>query len=259
MNQADPGKPQLMRVVVGAFVVFLVVVVGVPWLSWGLYRNQIGSRGQFGDQFGMASAIFSGLAFIGIAATWRLQHYELRESQKMQRAQAAELRSNAALARQQAFESYYFKLLETYWRLAEDVHHPGPDPRGKALGVLSSILRGRLRQLDVGSDRGVIHRQYDDWYKDWAESLGHLFRIAYHCVKAADESEFDGPTKYRYVRIFRAQLSEAELILLFYNCLGTEGQNMLPLAEKYNLFDNLRRAALARPEDAQWIKSTYAD
>jgi hypothetical protein len=43
-----------------------------------------------------------------------------------------------------------------------------------------------------------------------------------------------------YIGVIRAQLSSAELQLIFYNLFGPGRAKFLPLAEKHDLLDNLR-------------------
>ncbi len=59
----------------GAFV-FVVGVMVVTWLVGDQQGNEI--RGTFGDMFGVANALFSGLAFAGLIFTILLQSQELK-------------------------------------------------------------------------------------------------------------------------------------------------------------------------------------
>ena len=46
-------------------------------------------------------------------------------------------------------------------------------------------------------------------------------------------------TKYIYTSIVRSQLSDYELLWIFYNCLSLKGAKFKPLIEKYSLLKNL--------------------
>ena len=62
--------------------------------------------------------------------------------------------------------------------------------------------------------------------------------------------------KYNYTSIVRSQLSDYELIILFYNCLSENGcEKFKPLVETYAIFKNIRRDLLAIPNDT----SPYSD
>lgn len=51
--------------------------------------------------------------------------------------------------------------------------------------------------------------------------------------------------KYSYTSIIRAQLSDYELLWLFYNCLSNNGTDFFkPLVEKYSLLKNMPKDKL---------------
>lgn len=80
--------------------------------------------------------------------------------------------------------------------------------------------------------------------------LDHYFRHLYRLIKYIDDSELvGGSKKYEYTSIVRAGLSQYELIMLFYNCLSSNGiEKFKPLIEKYAIFNNLRDNLLAKEE-----------
>ena len=60
--------------------------------------------------------------------------------------------------------------------------------------------------------------------------------------------------------MLRAQMSDYELGLVFYNCLSDNGiEKFKPLAEKYALFNNIRDKVLQDPEKdrRQFSKSAF--
>ncbi len=85
-------------------------------LKWHGY--DLASRGQFGDQFGMINALFSGLAFAGIILSLYLQRRDLklqRKDLKMQRMememQRDEMKKSRGEFEQQNFNDVFFNLL----------------------------------------------------------------------------------------------------------------------------------------------------
>jgi hypothetical protein len=78
--------------------------------------------------------------------------------------------------------------------------------------------------------------------------LDHYFRHLYRIFKYVYDSRallknFD--QEYKYTSIIRAQLSDYELILLFYNCLSKNGKDRFKkYAERYALFNNIRNELL---------------
>ena len=77
-----------------------------------------------------------------------------------------------------------------------------------------------------------------------------------------DESDLlpdDFEERYKYTSIVRSQLSKYELVLLFYNCATTCGnEKFKPLVEKYALLKNLDKELLAHNgHDDLFNKSAY--
>lgn len=66
--------------------------------------------------------------------------------------------------------------------------------------------------------------------------------------------------RYEYASIVRATLSQYELVLLFYNCLSSNGKEKFkPLIEKYAIFNNLRVELLATESEQELYASKFKD
>jgi len=151
-----------MALAVGVLILAIQVAVGVGAFfalpDWP-------TRGQFGDVFGAANALFSGLAFTGLIYTVFLQREELAlqrkelelTRQELQRtAQAQEqsevaLRSQAEAASLSARMSSAGALLEHYrseLKQIRSVGIPGNDPRRAVIRDLESKEQALLQILD---------------------------------------------------------------------------------------------------------------
>ena len=85
----------------------------------------------------------------------------------------------------------------------------------------------------------LIDRVYKEVCQVPSSDFGYYFRNLYQIPKFIDQSKVTDPQ--RYAHLLRAQLSTAELTLLFYNCLSSVGRMQFkPLAEKYALFEGMR-------------------
>ncbi|GEP10256.1 putative phage abortive infection protein [Methylobacterium gnaphalii] len=86
---------------------------------------------------------------------------------------------------------------------------------------------------------------YRDFWNSHRDALGHYFRLLYNMIRFLETKtprvgEATNKTaRIEYMRIIRAQLSDAELVLIFYNCFSEHGERLLQYARNYNLFDNL--------------------
>lgn len=90
-------------------------------------------------------------------------------------------------------------------------------------------------------------------------TLDHYFRYLYRILKHIDESKLlnrlDNPQEEReyYAHILRAQLSNYELLMLFYNgLLGENVDTIKKLIERYAMFNNLRSLELGVYQSAYY-------
>lgn len=92
-------------------------------------------------------------------------------------------------------------------------------------------------------------------YSSVQTDFGHYFRNLYRIIKFIDETKFmEDETKnfqnqYKYTSMVRAQLSDYELLWLFYNCLSSNGKEKFkPYIEKFALFKNLPKEKVHNQE-----------
>ncbi|NWC66042.1 putative phage abortive infection protein [Cedecea sp. P7760] len=71
------------------------------------------------------------------------------------------------------------------------------------------------------------------------QKLSHYYRFVYNLLKFIDGSNLSDVHKKKYVNILRAQLSDYELLMLFYNGQSPKGKKFIFYFEKYSLLDNL--------------------
>ncbi len=103
------------------------------------------------------------------------------------------------------------------------------------------------------SEESVVRLSYDLFWKDHQTELGHYYRYLYNIVRFVKEEDYVcGP----YLRLIRAQLSDQELLLLFYNCISKNGGNFTTLVEEFSLLDNLPRVRLLHKSHEAMLKST---
>lgn len=85
---------------------------------------------------------------------------------------------------------------------------------------------------------GLIALLYPDFYRSYKDELGHFFRQFYHIIKYIDEE--GGEECDRFMKIVRASLTNAQLLLLAYNCISGEGRiKFAKYIREYSLLHNL--------------------
>ena len=83
-----------------------------------------------------------------------------------------------------------------------------------------------------------VNTVYLRFYEEHQSDLGHYFRNLYHIFKFIKTSNEED--KNTYMSLVRAQLSNDELFLLFYNCLSELGREKFkPLIEEFHLLQNI--------------------
>jgi hypothetical protein len=110
-------------------------------------------------------------------------------------------------------------------------------------------------------DVAALARLYLNFYRDHQAEVGHYFRNLYHLLKFVAESKIPDGDKRRYTSLVRAQLSQYELALLFYDGLTPippETTNKFKgLIERFGLLENLNLDLLiVRERDVQFYNQT---
>lgn len=211
--------------------------------------------GTFGDFLGgLLNPLVSTLTLFVAISVWRLQRDELELTRKELEQSKLAMEDQAKTAEQQRQEQRFFDLLNVYQRTVESISHTqsknaGGDTRellthqGKQAvsGWLHSTHLDRLAINEAPWKRHEAERQ---WLRFDAPGLfDHYFRVVFRILSEAEALLTD--QHFRYIKLFRAQLSRSELIILAYNLwLDDEGQKMIPLAEKYGLLKHLPKGHL---------------
>lgn len=269
----------------GGMILIMMIVVNVE--AYFASPTAAG-KGQWGDFFGgMLNPILSFLAFVGLLYTILLQQKELGLSREELRLTRKELANSAkALGDQnlslkkQRFESAFFGMVGVLNQIIDNMDvtkgydHDREILRGRdCFSKYIEELNGIYEKIqNVQKDNGLYAMKweinndlvnfenelkktsasYSNFYKYRKSDLGHYFRVLYNIFRYIRESDFpDGV----YSKILRAQLSNQELIILFYNCLSDIGANFKELAEFFEIFDNLDSSQLVSLEHRNFMSA----
>ena len=113
----------VMAVGLGAIAVLIILEI-LKINYWFVTDNMnfpINDASTFGDSFGGLTALFSGLAFIGVLLTLHLQRKELEETREVLRDQEGHLKKQARAADLQWFETTFFRLLDLHSKYKESI------------------------------------------------------------------------------------------------------------------------------------------
>ncbi len=274
----------------------LFLAVFICWLGyWLVLRYHVATptdRGQFGDAFGALNALFAGLAFAGLIIAiflqrediklqskalekqteeiklqndvLDLQRQELSDTRKVLEDQKGQFEEQSKIMRKQSFEDTFFKLISLHHEIVNAMKVPGGQSGTRCLEFLytADFLQdyNRVEKLDNSKDKSeVIKIVYGHFYARQQIILGHYFRNLYQVIKFIKKSDIED--KHFYSDLIRAQLSSAELKLLFYNCLSEYGTNFKPYIEEFALLKHLDRDDLFNRNDEEGLYdvSAYED
>lgn len=258
------------------FIIAALLVIAVQIVFGFIVGNFFSSwadAGVFGDMFGAINTLFAGLAFAGIIFAIFLQSKELelqREELKQTRAelkgQKEQLKNQNETLQLQNFENTFFQMLRLHNDIVKDIDVKiqtgsvddntmlGRDCFKRFCGNYWEIYNG-ISPMDPPFDPDPkcesppplerIDMAYNQFLKDHQADTGHYFRNLYNIIKFVKNSKINN--KKMYTNLVRAQLSEYELALLFYNCLSHVGEKFKPMAEEFSLLKNMFLGDLIDP------------
>ncbi len=235
------------------------------------------TMGEVGDAFGSLNALFSALAFLGIIFTiflqskeLRLQRKELTETRKVLIGQKREFSEQNKTLKLQRFENTFFQMLSLHNEIVEGLvinnkdnrlytvkgvkDYPNAIERASKRDVFISLMKFMKKIYDLNyKDSKYEYSEnilpiYEFIYKNFNGLLGHYYRNLYRIFVFLDEAELSDKEKEKYGKIIRAQFSDSELLMLFYNGLSDSGRNFEKYIERFALFDNLPRDSLLSKE-----------
>ena len=274
------------------WIVLAIIGVIAAWgLSWWLINRNIDcatDRGTFGDMFGAVNALFSGLAFAGLIVTLlyqkeelKLQREELAQTREELKGQREEFEEQNKTMKRQRFENTFFNMLSLQQEIVANLSYDEVErvmdfSNPLKNNVKHTIYNGRtiFREMYLnltvsipgnhsymGIKRAIEANDYGVYsYISSTTRFDHYFRHLYRIFKYVDSTELiEDNERYDYACIVRSQLSDYELVMLFYNCLTSNGRaKFKPLVEKYAIFKNLREELLANSEHKNlYIETAY--
>lgn len=257
-------RPRNVAVTFG-FSLLLILLLPIILTRHALFDSlAFNNTGQIGDTFGGIMG-----PFIAILAAWLTYKAFLMQYEANQ-----QIKRDSDVSR---FETNFFQLLTLQQKITEDlilyteIIDEERFKDGNNLPLKHVMLKGReaIRQIyDKGTSEkiklggiyisygGVLSNIETRGYNymalnDDLSFLDNYFRHLYRIIKYVDDARslFTLKQRYEYICLLRAQLSDYELGLVFYNCLSDNGiEKFKPLAEKYALFNNIRDKVLQNPE-----------
>jgi len=238
----------------------LIGVVSLGFLIGALalgFRNptEFIIMGAWGDLIGgVLNPIFSFLALLAVLTTIHLQLEELKETRAELRKSSLALESQIKVNESIKFENTFFELVKLYnvvTNAIEEEPNSNGRPVRRSRDQISQIYNSMYYCASEPSyEISETLEKFEEKYKQNEGDLGQYFRVVYNILRFIDDS----PQKSdHHIRIFRAQFSNHELCIIFYNSLTKRGEKMLPYLEKFQFLDNLPLSELKNPNHARLV------
>ncbi|EMI4304099.1 putative phage abortive infection protein [Vibrio vulnificus] len=261
-------------------IVILVFSVIVTWYQYPIWMqiifenevSEITNRALFGDSYGSLNTLFSGLAFAGIITSIFLQSQELRDTRAEIKGQKEEFELQTKAMNKQVFETTFFQLLQLHNEIVQSLQIDDGfgNNRKSCHGreVFRVLYKDKFveqgasyeHSFQFGDDEIFsedINGHYLKFHRVYGHMVGHYFRNVYQILKYVDKSTVED--KKFYSNLLRAQLSDYELGLLFYNCISDLGNSKFKvLVGKYSFFEHLHRlSSIEDYEIKMYAKNAY--
>jgi hypothetical protein len=249
-----------------------ITAIGIAWFLLGfalyLFRFHYGlsDQGKDWNDFGVFIAGFSGtgiatITLYAVSFGIRVQAEDLAKSR-------AFMADQSETMAKQAFDSVFFNLLDRFSEVRDSVSIPIKMPKrvpGRDILDMEEVyVTGRrafeefyrcLFQSQIGMQKAVpnrlaiLQRLFLANYELAESELGPYFRTLYQIFKWIDRAALTHDQKTDYAKMARAQLSDLELSVIFYDGLTELAVKMKPLIEKYGILKHVNPGHLLQKED----------
>ncbi len=201
-----------------------------------------------------------------------LQRHEIIEQTEQQRLQ------NITLA-YQAFENTFFQMMTLHNEIVEslnmEINEPGAfnedgTPKTKVVTGRECFVQYynlfkryfhfsteeiRLKDLDFEMIQELLDNSYILFFEESQANLGHYFRNLFAIIKYVDTT--NPKDKLFHIELIRAQLSNYELLLMYFHCISKLGRKHKVLMEKYAFFQNLPHDELVQMSKGFYDKKAF--
>lgn len=240
--------------------IFGAALVGSTFIF--AYKNVETAKalGPWSDFFGgFLNPILTFVTFIGVLITIALQKIELNLTRHEMSRSADALETQIEAIKKQNFEATFFQMLTLHNAIVNSIDLVSSEGRRREGRDCFRVFYTRLTKIyrkkqavnaTSQSDEVILDKSYEQFWTITQLELGHYFRYLFNIIRFVDETPH---ADSYYIKLIRAQLSDQELLLLFYNCLSPQGQKFRLYAEKYALFDNMPVIRLLEPSHKERV------
>ncbi|TCA32895.1 hypothetical protein E0H66_21690 [Rhizobium leguminosarum bv. viciae] len=203
--------------------------------------------GTFGDFLGgVLNPVLTFLSFMALLFTIILQQREIHGAKEDAKVLQDQRRADRLSSERMQFENTFFQMVSIHNTIVNSIDvDRGPSKNQLHGRECFKHFRDEMQTFynaDATTDELTKSlAAHDHLWRSYQNDLAHYYRYLYNIIRFINESDVN---KTRYIRILRAQLSDFELLVLFYNGLFPLAAKFKEYVEFFTLFDNLPKDLL---------------
>lgn len=270
---------KIPKYLIGFFVfAFLIaaIIVYDGLISNIIINETIERKGSRGDFIGgLLNPILTTFTFFAILLTIHYQRQELestredlmltREELKLTRAEheksAKALDGQLKAINRQSTESTLFNMLSLHNEITNSISAKFPHESESTTGrnffqkifkTFRTDTKSALHRKEKSSEEVVIDTQYELIWTKYQTQLSSYFASLEQILQYADTNQ--GKSK-NFSKIINSQISDFEVLIIFYHCISHRGKIIKFFAEENLLFTKLDRSQLCDQNDIHFFSS----
>ncbi|NKL15503.1 hypothetical protein GFL78_26815 [Rhizobium leguminosarum bv. viciae] len=203
--------------------------------------------GTFGDFLGgVLNPVLTFLSFMALLFTIILQQREIHGAKEDAKVLQSQRHADRLSSERMQFENTFFQMVSIHNTIVNSIDvDRGPSKNQLRGRECFKHFRDEMQAFyDADPSTDELKKSlaaHDHLWKSYQNDLAHYYRYLYNIIRFINESDVN---KTRYIRILRAQLSDFELLVLFYNGLFPLAAKFKEYVEFFTLFDNLPKDLL---------------
>ena len=163
----------------------------------------------------------------------------IREQTNLYKQQNKELKEQTNTAKLQQFESSFFSYLNMFIELKKilDLKAAGSNYFDQ---LYSELLEIDSKGMELVETFELVQNKYLEVFHENKDKLSHYFKTLYRIIVLIDSSPLEDERKSQYFKLLRSQLSDSELLILYYNYHSHLGVKVRPYIIKYSILKHIR-------------------
>ena len=142
-------------------------------------------------------------------------------------------------AKLQQFDSSFFSYLNVFIELKNTLDRKSNtnnyfDDIYKAISKIDITGKSLIESIEI------LQKKYFEVFHNNKNELSHYFKTLYRIIVLIDSSSLEEDKKNQYFKLLRSQLSDNELLVLYYNYHNPLGVKVRPYVIKYDLLKHIR-------------------